>query len=174
MHALFFAMKRAHHATMRLTRPMLRKVGLTPARFDLLFALFDEDPGRRRRAYGIRRNVPQAALTKILGVCRMTISRMVRSLEELGLLRRRPTRHGSRRLCIELTELGDAKVRRVHRQLMTRGQPDLALDSMLSPTGWYLEDEVVEIKEQLEAALARIRAGSGDVALLRYPWHPDD
>jgi hypothetical protein len=39
MDATFFSLKRAFHGTLRLTRVTLAKLGLTAARFDLLYAL---------------------------------------------------------------------------------------------------------------------------------------
>ena len=39
MHAAMFSLKRAHHSVLRIGRPMLLDMGLTAARFDLLFAL---------------------------------------------------------------------------------------------------------------------------------------
>jgi hypothetical protein len=39
MHEAFFSLKRAHHSVLRIGRPLLLDMGLTPARFDLLFAL---------------------------------------------------------------------------------------------------------------------------------------
>ena len=37
MHAVFFDLKRAYHSTLRLTRRLLKRLGLTAARFDLLY-----------------------------------------------------------------------------------------------------------------------------------------
>ena len=41
MHAIFFGLKRAHHGTLRITRRALIALGLTAARFDLLYAVQD-------------------------------------------------------------------------------------------------------------------------------------
>ena len=39
MHAILFGLKRAHHASLTVSRQLLRPFRLTPARFDLLCAL---------------------------------------------------------------------------------------------------------------------------------------
>ena len=77
VHNIFFGLKRAHHGTLRITRKLLAAFGLTAARFDLLYAVKKE-----------RRGILQSALRKVLGVSRATVSRMLASLEELGLVRR--------------------------------------------------------------------------------------
>ncbi len=173
MHAIFFGLKRAHHATLRFARPVLAKVRLTPARFDLLYALFG-DPARPRRLFPTPPYVTQASLSGKLGVCRMTVSRMVRSLEELGLLHRQPRGRGGRRLLLQLTPRGEKKVRRILRRLMDRGHIDLVVDSLLAPWVWYVRQRAHEEREHFEGLLRRIREGFGDAAWLRYPWHPED
>ena len=80
MHAVFFGLKRAHHSTLRISRTMLARIGLTAARFDLLYAL---NTSNKRNGRGIR----QATLRRVLGVGRTTVSRMLASLEQLPLTR---------------------------------------------------------------------------------------
>ena len=76
MHVLYFGLKRAFHATLKINRPLLDRHAITPARFDLLYVIHLERWGSLR----------QSKLRRVLGVARPTISRMVRSLETLGLL----------------------------------------------------------------------------------------
>ena len=78
MNAIFFGLKRAYHGTLRIYRHALARQGLTAARFDLLYA------AREYRRHGVR----QSSLRRALGVSAPTVSRMVASLEALGLLRR--------------------------------------------------------------------------------------
>ncbi|HEX4445732.1 MAG TPA: MarR family transcriptional regulator, partial [Polyangiaceae bacterium] len=78
MHTVFFGLKRAHHATLGLTRHVLKRLGLTAARFDMLFALKP-----------CRLGMLQSRLRRLLGVSRTTVSRMLASLEQLGLLTRK-------------------------------------------------------------------------------------
>ena len=92
MNAVFFGLKRAHQSTLRITRPMLHAMGLTAARFDMLFVLLESPEGRGwtlGRRPGPNSGLLQSRLRKILGVSRPTVSRMLASLEELGILVRR-------------------------------------------------------------------------------------
>jgi hypothetical protein len=66
MHAIFFGLKRAHHGTLCITRSVLAAMGLTAARFDLLYAVMTS-----------REGLAQSALRKLLGVSRATVSRML-------------------------------------------------------------------------------------------------
>ncbi len=74
MHAVFFGLKRAHQGTLRITRGVLTALGLTAARFDLLFAV------KKSSRYGLN----QSALRKVLGVSRATVSRMLASTRRAG------------------------------------------------------------------------------------------
>ena len=79
MDDLLFALKRAHLAGNRFAWRLLMKIGLTPARFDLM-----------RILYGYRDfSLAQSTLRKRLGVARATISRMLCALEKLGWVERR-------------------------------------------------------------------------------------
>jgi DNA-binding MarR family transcriptional regulator len=104
MDGTFFGLKRAFHGTLRLGRKPLREHGLTAARFDLLFALTDEGRARRAAMY-------QSTLRRILGVSRATVSRMMISLEELGLVERRKSETDRRQLEVELSPWGWARIR---------------------------------------------------------------
>src|SRR3989442_7513805 len=75
MNALFFAVRRADLAIFRHVRRLILRYGLTPARFDLMFTLL----------HGARH---QTELAQILGVSAPVISRMLRSLVDLGLVKR--------------------------------------------------------------------------------------
>jgi DNA-binding MarR family transcriptional regulator len=97
MNAIFFGLKRAFHSTLRVTRRMLTRLGLTAARFDMLHALPRE---RRYVGEGMR----QSELRRQLGVSRPTVSRMLASLEELGLVLRKPDSKDRRQVFVALTE----------------------------------------------------------------------
>ena len=73
MHQLNFVVKRVHHRLLAFARPFAKFFGITPARYDLL---------RRVRLGGVF----QAELSLNLGVTRATVSRMLISLEKLGLI----------------------------------------------------------------------------------------
>lgn len=106
MNALTFQIKLAHlratssavaffkEAAVRLKKPMLED--MTPARFDIMQAVFlvDEPDHRRRAAEGrpaLPRLRPMAGLIKVLGLAASTVSHGVKRLAEIGwlLVRRR-------------------------------------------------------------------------------------
>jgi DNA-binding MarR family transcriptional regulator len=162
MHTSFFALKRAHHSVLRLGRRLLGAMGLTAARFDLLYAIRIHD----------RRRIPQGELQRVLGVCRATVSRMLASLEELGLVRRRVDEKDRRRKLVELTTRGRWRIGFAHRQLTRSGWAELALHSALSDGGkrfdWSDPAECSRAQAQLERALDDVREAFGDVGSLRY------
>src|SRR5215469_1809792 len=63
MNQIFFASKRAFHGVLRVMRKPLRSLGLTAARFDMLFALMGGGPEQAR--FG----KTQSELRRSLGVC---------------------------------------------------------------------------------------------------------
>jgi DNA-binding MarR family transcriptional regulator len=162
MNAIFFGIKLAFHSTLRITRPWLRRAGLTSARFDMLWSI---------REHGEMR---QSELRRTLGVTAPTISRMLRSLEDIGLITRRKPSRDTRQRAISLTPAGLLRLRRAAYWLMGTGIAQLAVDSALAADRWPIWSHCFEKMENLEAALIRIRANYGDIATLYYPWHPDD
>ncbi len=166
MHAIFFGLKRAHHGTLRITREVLVRMGLTAARFDMLYAL-------KVRS---KRGVLQSALRRALGVCRATVSRMLASLEELGLVRRKVHSVDRRQRVVELTTLGRWRIAFAHRHITRSGWAQLAVDSALGAEGskhhWYDHEECNAATLLLEGMLDRLRHAFFDRAKLHYPWNP--
>ncbi len=110
MHIIPFRLKRAWHSTLSHLRRLAKPFGLTPARFDLLRLLTD-------------RYMLQSAIHKALGVTRATTSRMLISLEKLGLIyRNRPYRtrkHLNRRnYLVHLTDEARQRLRDVRVSLV--------------------------------------------------------
>jgi DNA-binding MarR family transcriptional regulator len=165
MHAIFFGLKRAHHGTLRVTRDVLARMGLTAARFDMLYAI-----KQRSRA------MLQSALGRILGVCRATVSRMLKSLEELGLVLRKDDPHDRRQRVVTLTTLGRWRIAYAHRHITRRGWAQLAVDSALGGEGskyhWYVPEECIAATRLLEGLLDQLRRAFFDRARLHYPWNP--
>jgi DNA-binding MarR family transcriptional regulator len=79
MDDLFFGVKRAHLGVNAWALGRLKEFGVTPARFDLM-----------RMIYERNFRWVQSELRHRLGVARATISRMLRSLEKLGWIERKP------------------------------------------------------------------------------------
>ena len=119
MDAVFFAAKRAHYAGVAFMRPLVREVGLTPARFDLLSAI----DGLLLKT--------QKALRAVLGVARSTLSEMMAPLERDGFVQRVPCWWDMRTKILVLTALGRAALARVRAKWMDSGDVTVAVDSCL-------------------------------------------
>jgi DNA-binding MarR family transcriptional regulator len=166
MHVLYFGLKRTFQATLKVNRSLLDRHGITPARFDLLYCI------HQTRA----RNVRQSSIRKALGVARPTVSRMVRSLEELGLLERGTDWIDGRQKRLGLSVAGKKIVRRVLRKLV-RGDVvgrwvRWAFSYPNAPPSKRWTN--ISLIAELDGTLERFRKCFGDFATLAYPWHPDD
>jgi DNA-binding MarR family transcriptional regulator len=166
MHAVFFGLKRAHHGTLRITRDVLRRMGLTAARFDMLYAL----------KLGPRHGSRQRSLLRALGVCRATVSRMLVSLEKIGLVTRRICTSDRRQKVVALTTLGRWRIAFAHRHLTRSGWAQLAIDSAIAGKGseylWYVPEQCVAATGLLDGMLTQLRRAFFDRAKLDYPWNP--
>jgi DNA-binding MarR family transcriptional regulator len=166
MHAIFFGLKRAHHGTLRVTRDVLARMGLTAARFDMLYAV------KSRPKRGMR----QSALRRALGVCRATVSRMLASLEQLGLVTRQVDSFDRRQRLVVLTTLGRWRIAFAHRHITRSGWAQLVVDSALGGEGsdsrWCDQEECIAATSRLERLLDRLRHAFFDRAKLHYPWNP--
>jgi DNA-binding MarR family transcriptional regulator len=164
MHAVFFGLKRAYYATLGLTRRTLRRMGLTAARFDVLYAL----------NRGSKSGTSQSNLRRQLGVCPSVVSRILKSMELLGYVRRERVGHDKRQLWVELTVKGRARILRGIRQFISWGYAQLALYSALEPDLWHIESQARLAVWRAETVLQRIRDAFGDTARLHYPWGTEE
>jgi DNA-binding MarR family transcriptional regulator len=152
MDAIPFGLKRASLVLQhRLVGKLLRPCALTPARFDLMFLL---------RKHVLMR---QKDLRRMLDVARSTVSRMLRSLEEIGyVVRSRYFARGGTR-SVRLSELGRRVLRHAVRCIMRRKLVRRPLDRILR----FMD------RWDLDAYCGWIRVAFGDPLLYLYPWHPD-
>ena len=167
MHALFFGTKRAFHATLRILRKPLKTLGLTSARFDLLWILQRSCDASAR----------QSKLRKELGVTAPTVSRMVKSLEALGIVRTERDWYDRRQRIVRLTREGLARIRAAIECFMRGRIPRKILDRAFGHNGERGKSraEVIFLRMcEYEELLRRIRDMCGDTARLHYDWHPDD
>ena len=162
MNAIFFGLKRAHHGVLRITRSALAAHGLTAARFDLMYEVHQ------------RRGVRQRQLRRTLGVSAPTVSRMLASLEALGLVWREPTLGDGRQRTVRLTKTGRRRMRKAIRRFIFSGAAQLAVDSALCRTRWYDDTVCFTAMQSCESVLNAIRRAYRDVATLFFQWHPDD
>jgi DNA-binding MarR family transcriptional regulator len=171
METVIFGLKRAFYATLNITRPVLADFGLTPARYDVLYAIADADA-----QHGV---CPQRSLWRILGVARSTMSKLLRSLEELGLVRRERWSIDRRQRYVSLTTAGRVRLRRAHRRLVLANHVPLAVESALREPPWVLRSEQGELEMRREAdvherrctmigLLDRLRFQFRDQAVFKY------
>jgi DNA-binding MarR family transcriptional regulator len=165
MNAIFFGCKRAFHGCLRIARQLLHGFELTPARFDMLTAVWN----------GKHQGCTQRELRTKLGVTAATISRMVRSLEELGFVEGRRHEEGDRRTrWLKLTARGLSCVRRATRRIVRSGAVQHAVDCALTENRAGDETPCLQEMDAAETILNRLRRAFGDFATLYYPWNPDD
>lgn len=155
MHPLFFALKRAHLRTLQIETALLHDFGMTPARFDLMRVVFIH-----------RRGVMQWRLRLLLGVSPATVSRMVMSLEKLGLLRREVSENDKRDRVVIATEAGRIRVDAALRALV-----DNLIAQRLALRAADLDPEAAHAKlAALQSLLGTMRAAYGDEARFNHPW----
>jgi DNA-binding MarR family transcriptional regulator len=161
MDSVFFSVKRAHHSVLKFSRRALAGFGITPARFDLLFAVADAGDG-----------ITQRALRMILGVARSTISEMLGALERIGLVERSECFDGRTR-AVALTKRGRALFRSVSDQLLDSGFVSVTVDGIVSG-GDAAVDPYPE-RSTVMRYCALLRSAFGDFATRElYAWHVDE
>ena len=168
MHQIAFATKRAFHGFLRVTRKLFGAHGLTPARFDLLYALVGGGPIEPDSARG-----HQSTLWKRLGVSAPVVSRMLGALEGLGWIRREKDYRDRRQRIVRLTAVGRARMLAV-RRVALRSVERLVTAAICFRDPRDPEERLWNMA-QLEGYLGAFRRDFGDRATLYFPWgHPDD
>jgi DNA-binding MarR family transcriptional regulator len=167
MHAAFFGLKRAYWGSLRVTRRKLTEMGLTAARFDLLYMLWEWPRAPRS----------QRLLTRRLGVTPPVVSRMLKSLRELGLVVRERDETDGRGWLISLTKEGRRRIREAIDYFVRRQRAWRRIERAFCPhmpKGEEREDAALWSMWQLEVLLDLLRKGFRARGTLYYPWHPDD
>jgi DNA-binding MarR family transcriptional regulator len=169
VNAITFGAKRAFHGFLRVTRKQLVEMGLTAARFDFLSVLVKCRPGEFC-ADGVR----QSEIRRMLGVTAPVVTRMVRALEGLGLVKRWRELDGDRRqVRVWLTEAGERCILEAHEVMLP------AVSRVVYRAICFGKhrngDARFRHMDALESYLSGLRRRFGDTAGLYYPWgHPDD
>ena len=115
-------MKRAHLGGQRLGRFLLEPFepfGLTPARFDMMLTIYDEEM------------LSQATLTRRLGVVRSAVSDMVNVLIELKLLTKSRATDG-RTFIVRLTKFGRELIKAACDALLNNGEATAYVDNLIT------------------------------------------
>jgi DNA-binding MarR family transcriptional regulator len=168
VNAIFFSSKRAFHGILRVTRRPLRCLGLTAARFDMLYALMFNG------ADSTWNGSLQSALRRTLGVSASVVSRMLASLEKRGWVTRSRLGQGQdrRQRRVRLTACGLQRIAAAFKMLR-RASWRLVHESICF--GKHRDDSARLVHtDQLESYLRGMCRQYGDTATLYYPWHPDD
>ena len=178
MHAILFGMKRAFQASLRVMRRPLEPFGLTSARFDMLWCILQSDA--QDDAYPLY----QSEVRKRLGVTAATVTRMMKSLEALGLVRRKRDFFDRRQIVVSLTRDGLDRVRAAYAHFVERKAAERVVRSALGDEQPIRERPFDErsFDEQppsdavgrLGDLLDRIRKGFGDRADLHYRRYRGD
>jgi DNA-binding MarR family transcriptional regulator len=166
MHAAYFGLKRSYWGSLGTTRKRLKEMGLTAARFDMLYALLEH-----------RTPVKQRFLVRKLGVTSPVVSRMLKSLRQLGYVDRRRDNLDARAWLTFLTPAGRFKIRDAIHEFITEGLIDRIVEESLCPRmppDPNREDEAFARMGELEFLLDTLRDGFNARGTLYYPWHPDD
>jgi DNA-binding MarR family transcriptional regulator len=164
MHVVMFSINRAFYKAMEVGQRLTAEFGLTPSRYNLLYALHCEGGSLR-----------QFFLRRMLGVSAPNVSRMVTSLEKLGLVVRRRDAHG--RSCgVELTEVGRARIEKAADWLVIKGKARAAVRKFFPP--WPDGSSRAAMKKATRKAVIRfawalseVRLALHDPALLTYDVH---
>ncbi len=160
MHPLSFQIKRAHHRVIALGKQLLHRFGLTPARFDLLVIVYARWEFQKR----LYDAPAQTDLCRVLGVTAPTVSRMVRSLEEHGIVRRFRNPVDRRTKQVTLTEEGLALFREAFDHVFAKPRFDRAYQSAFGGPSARISRTVLRLKESVQT----IAKAFGDTSTLSY------
>jgi DNA-binding MarR family transcriptional regulator len=169
VNAITFGTKRAFQGFLRITRKQLVDLGLTAARFDLLTVLV-----RSRPVAWCAPGVRQSEIRRMLGVTAPVVTRMVRALEGLGLVKRWREQDGDRRqVRVALTEAGKRCIGKARKVMLP------AVKRMVHRAICFGDQRSADARlrhmDTLESYLNGLRGRFGDTARLYYAWgHPDD
>ena len=166
MNPPLFSAKRIHLAGQRLWgRIVQHHFGITPARLDMLYAIAS-------RAHGIL----QWTLRELFDVTAATVSRMLRALEDLGLIERVVLEEDRRYRWVTLTWIGrkivdDARERFLESGIVQRWVERLLVDERHLSVLPIRRGEAARL--DCDRTFGRLREGLLDRARLVIPWHPE-
>jgi DNA-binding MarR family transcriptional regulator len=183
MHAISFQLKRAHLQAVAFGRVAVAKVGrMTPARFDLMYALRQpnlRDERDNRHFQGPVRFEPlmagvfQSELTRVLGLARSTVSRMLKRLEELGwITRMRIGLEDGRSKYVRLTKEGLRRIWRAMRRVF-RGRIALESYELMFKRLFPRQHPLVSLDAKW-CTINSIARHFGDTSKLRYDFGAEE
>ena len=160
MHQVFFSVKRVHLRVVEIGKKLLKRFGLTPARFDLLRVVDAHHP----------RPVLQSKICALLGVSAATVSRMLISLEKLGFVEREESTTDARNLLVSLSDFGWNQLDDAMIALVCQG-----VAARMARRGVAFEPKLADIRLRVfQKHLNSMRRIYGDDAPFIHPWRADD
>ena len=167
MDGRFFGLKRAFHSTLRISRRDFKAFGNTPARMDILYALYNRKQNHKAAW--------QSSLRRVIGyTARSTMTEIMKALEALGLIKRRRSQEDKRQLEVRLTRAGRAEIHAANHHFSgwwTVEAPSRAM-GWGTPTwdeakAW---DDYIAGSGRLEGILRDLRFALRDTGRLHYEW----
>ncbi len=162
MHELHFDIKRVYLCDVAFNRKVLARYGLTPARYDLLCVIAGCADGFM---------VPQNILHRRLGVTAPVVSRMLKSLRELGFVHRQPDVFMGNQKVVTLERKAYAALKAIQREQIRSGATQLVVDCIVSPRFRSPKKRAVD-HGRLTKTLRHMRAQLGDTATFVPPPRP--
>jgi DNA-binding MarR family transcriptional regulator len=149
-------MKRAYWRSHVMLAPVARRHGLTPSRFDMLLSIA-QSPGRI---------ILNKDLVEIVGATAGVVSRMVRALEELGLVACERRENRRRSFFVAITAKGVERVEGMLAEL-DDGGVQLAVESVVAEE-WMVPETRERDTRELLTRLRRVRKARGDHGRVAY------
>jgi DNA-binding MarR family transcriptional regulator len=169
MHQLFFQFKRSHWGIQNTLRGPVKRIveGMTPARMDMFYAL--------ERQYG-RGPREQRLLSGMLGVVKSVVSRMLKSMEALGWIRREKAEYDRRMWLITLTKAGKEAFESLYAMFCKSRAMARCVFHALGGKRWkhHRDDQLWHLMlfDEYAKQIGDWFRGGGTIY---YPWgHPDD
>lgn len=130
-----FLLRRAHQISAAVFEDECREAGLTPAQFGVLTVL-SAQPG-----------LGQSSLARALGFDKVTVLRVLRGLENRGLVARSPAHDNKRNICASLTSAGD------HLLAQAQRPAEAAYKRLLAPLDAQQQGQLLQLLQQLTGEL---------------------
>ncbi len=130
-----FLLRRAHQISAAVFEDECRTVGLTPAQFGVLTVLH-ASPG-----------LDQSSLARALGFDKVTVLRVLRGLEDRGLVKRSPAPDSRRNLAVQLTLEGEVLLNKAQKPA------ERAYERLMAPLSTEQQMQLVALLQQMTEGL---------------------
>lgn len=130
-----FLLRRAHQISAAVFEDECRTLGLTPAQFGVLTVLH-ASPG-----------LDQSSLARALGFDKVTVLRVLRGLEERGLVKRSPAPDSRRNLAVQLTPEGEVLLNKAQKPA------ERAYERLMAPLSTEQQMQLVALLQQMTEGL---------------------